>query len=189
MLRAAADRWPAPAAHDPLQPDRRELPVVQQLQVRAGTERDHRVPARRHRLRRRLQMPEEVRDRLLVEAGLVREGRNPHHMPASRDRDGADRAGLERLAGHSRPRRSGCHGTKRFSGLEQPQPRPRFVTSTPAGVDTFIGMRFSSHSGGTDDVWFYDVRADGFTLDDKRNPIETSDLTDVLLRGSGERPS
>jgi type I restriction enzyme M protein len=37
-------------------------------------------------------------------------------------------------------------------------------------------------SGGTDQVWFYDVRADGFSLDDKRNPIEADDLPDVLAR-------
>jgi type I restriction enzyme M protein len=37
-------------------------------------------------------------------------------------------------------------------------------------------------SGGTDDVWFYDVRADGFSLDDKRNPVEADDLPDVLAR-------
>jgi type I restriction enzyme M protein len=39
-------------------------------------------------------------------------------------------------------------------------------------------------------VWFYDVKADGFSLDDKRNPIEADDLPDVLKhwasRGSSE---
>ena len=37
-------------------------------------------------------------------------------------------------------------------------------------------------SGGTDQVWFYDVQADGFSLDDKRNPIADNDLPDVLAR-------
>jgi type I restriction enzyme M protein len=31
-------------------------------------------------------------------------------------------------------------------------------------------------------VWFYDVRADGFSLDDKRTPIEANDLSEVLAR-------
>lgn len=38
--------------------------------------------------------------------------------------------------------------------------------------------------GGTDDVRFYDVRADGFSLDDKRNPVEANDLLDVLTAGT-----
>lgn len=39
-----------------------------------------------------------------------------------------------------------------------------------------------TNSGGTDEVWFYDVQADGFSLDDKRNPVESNDLPDVLSR-------
>lgn len=31
-------------------------------------------------------------------------------------------------------------------------------------------------------MWFYDVQADGFSLDDKRNPTEVNDLPDVLAR-------
>ena len=39
------------------------------------------------------------------------------------------------------------------------------------------------HKGGTtDEVWFYDVRADGFTLDDNRAQIEANDLPDVVER-------
>jgi len=34
----------------------------------------------------------------------------------------------------------------------------------------------------TDTVWFYDVRADGFTLDDNRAQIEADDLPDVVER-------
>ena len=51
-----------------------------------------------------------------------------------------------------------------------------------AGVSTAILFFTKTNSGGTDDVWFYDVRADGFSLDDKRNPVESNDLTDVLTR-------
>lgn len=43
-------------------------------------------------------------------------------------------------------------------------------------------MFTKTDSGGTEDVWFYDVRADGFSLDDKRNPIDDSDLPDVRKR-------
>jgi type I restriction enzyme M protein len=50
------------------------------------------------------------------------------------------------------------------------------------GVSTAILFFQKTSSGGTDDVWFYDVRADGFTLDDKRTPTEANDLPDVLAR-------
>jgi type I restriction enzyme M protein len=50
------------------------------------------------------------------------------------------------------------------------------------GVSTAILFFQKTSSGGTDHVWFYDVRADGFTLDDKRTPTEANDLPDVLAR-------
>nr|WP_232842227.1 class I SAM-dependent DNA methyltransferase [Terrimesophilobacter mesophilus] len=50
------------------------------------------------------------------------------------------------------------------------------------GVSTAILFFTKTSSGGTEDVWFYDVRADGFTLDDKRTPTEANDLPDVLTR-------
>lgn len=50
------------------------------------------------------------------------------------------------------------------------------------GVSTAILLFTKTSSGGTDQVWFYDVRADGMTLDDKRTPIEANDLPDVLAR-------
>ena len=34
-------------------------------------------------------------------------------------------------------------------------------------------------------VWFYDLTADGFTLDDKRTPIEANDVPDVLAKWTG----
>jgi len=51
-----------------------------------------------------------------------------------------------------------------------------------AGVSTAILVFTKTNSGGTDHVWFYDVRADGFSLDDKRNPVEADDLPDVIAR-------
>ncbi|MDH6681025.1 type I restriction enzyme M protein [Rhodococcus sp. LBL1] len=58
-----------------------------------------------------------------------------------------------------------------------------------SGVSTAILFFTKTNSGGTDEVWFYDVRADGFSLDDKRNPIETNDLPDVLTRWAARTTS
>ncbi|TAK69206.1 MAG: SAM-dependent DNA methyltransferase [Actinomycetota bacterium] len=59
---------------------------------------------------------------------------------------------------------------------------PSGVFRPYAGVSTAILFFTKTNSGGTEDVWFYDVRADGFSLDDKRNPIEANDLPNVLAR-------
>jgi type I restriction enzyme M protein len=59
---------------------------------------------------------------------------------------------------------------------------PSGVFRPYAGVSTAILLFTKTDSGGTDNVWFYDVRADGFSLDDKRTPIPANDLPDVLAR-------
>ncbi len=60
---------------------------------------------------------------------------------------------------------------------------PAGVFRPYAGVSTAILLFTKTNSGGTDDVWFYDMQADGFTLDDKRTPQpEKSDLPDILNR-------
>lgn len=59
---------------------------------------------------------------------------------------------------------------------------PSGVFRPYAGVSTAILFFTRTDSGGTDDVWFYDVRADGLSLDDKRAPVEANDLPDVLTR-------
>ncbi len=51
-----------------------------------------------------------------------------------------------------------------------------------AGVSTAILLFTKTNSGGTDHVWFYDVAADGFSLDDKRQPVAANDLPDVAAR-------
>jgi type I restriction enzyme M protein len=52
-----------------------------------------------------------------------------------------------------------------------------------AGVSTAILLFTKTNSGGTDDVWFYDMQADGFSLDDKRTQQpDKSDLADILAR-------
>lgn len=40
-----------------------------------------------------------------------------------------------------------------------------------AGVSTGILLFTKTNSGGTDNVWFYDMQADGWSLDDKRQPL------------------
>ena len=63
---------------------------------------------------------------------------------------------------------------------------PSGVFKPYAGVSTAILLFTKTNSGGTDHVWFYDVTADGFSLDDKRNPVGANDLPDVFSRW-GER--
>lgn len=59
---------------------------------------------------------------------------------------------------------------------------PSGVFRPYSGVSTAILFFTKTNSGGTDHVWFYDVEADGFALDDKRNPVEANNLPDVLAR-------
>jgi type I restriction enzyme M protein len=57
---------------------------------------------------------------------------------------------------------------------------PSGVFKPYAGVSTAI-LLFTK-GGETDQVWFYDVQADGYSLDDKRSPIEQNDLPDVMAQ-------
>ena len=59
---------------------------------------------------------------------------------------------------------------------------PRGVFKPYAGVSTAILIFTKTNSGGTDKVWFYDMKADGFSLDDKRSPIAENDIPDVIKR-------
>ena len=60
---------------------------------------------------------------------------------------------------------------------------PSGVFKPYAGVSTAIMLFTKTNSGGTDAVWFYDMQADGYSLDDKRAPQpEKSDLADILVR-------
>jgi type I restriction enzyme M protein len=60
---------------------------------------------------------------------------------------------------------------------------PSGVFKPYSGVSTAILLFTKTNSGGTDHVWFYDMKADGFSLDDKRTPqADKSDLPDILLR-------
>jgi len=55
---------------------------------------------------------------------------------------------------------------------------PSGVFKPYAGVSTAILIL--TKGGTTDHVWFYDVQADGFSLDDKRTPIKTNDLPSLV---------
>lgn len=59
---------------------------------------------------------------------------------------------------------------------------PSGVFKPYAGVSTAILIFTKTGAGGTDKVWFYDMKADGFSLDDKRNPIEENDIPDIIER-------
>jgi len=65
---------------------------------------------------------------------------------------------------------------------------PSGVFKPYAGVSTAILIFTKTNSGGTDHVWFYDMEADGFSLDDKRDPIEANDIPDVLERWKQRNP-
>lgn len=59
---------------------------------------------------------------------------------------------------------------------------PSGVFKPYAGVSTAILIFTKTGSGGTDKVWFYDMKADGFSLDDKRNPVSENDIPDIIAR-------
>lgn len=64
---------------------------------------------------------------------------------------------------------------------------PSGVFRPYAGVSTAILLFTRTDSGGTDNVWFYDMQADGYSLDDKRIPLdpakhETNNLPEILAR-------
>ena len=59
---------------------------------------------------------------------------------------------------------------------------PSGVFKPYAGVSTGILIFTKTGHGGTDKVWFYDMKADGLSLDDKRNPIAENDIPDIVAR-------
>ncbi len=59
---------------------------------------------------------------------------------------------------------------------------PSGVFKPYAGVSTAILIFTKTNAGGTDKVWFYDMQADGYSLDDKRSPITANDIPDIIAR-------
>ncbi len=64
---------------------------------------------------------------------------------------------------------------------------PSGVFKPYAGVSTAILMFTKTGTGGTDKVWFYGMKADGRSLDDKRNEIKENDIPDILKRWSNRK--
>lgn len=59
---------------------------------------------------------------------------------------------------------------------------PSGVFKPYAGVSTAILIFTKTGHGGTDQVWFYDMKADGYSLDDKRGEVSENDIPDILER-------
>lgn len=59
---------------------------------------------------------------------------------------------------------------------------PSGVFKPYAGVSTAIMIFTKTCTGGTDKVWFYDMKADGYSLDDKRNEVAENDIPDIIER-------
>ena len=59
---------------------------------------------------------------------------------------------------------------------------PGGVFKPYAGVSTAVLIFTKTNSGGTENVWFYDMKADGHSLDDKRTPISDNDIPDIINR-------
>ena len=59
---------------------------------------------------------------------------------------------------------------------------PSGVFKPYAGVSTAVLVFVKTDAGGTENVWFYDMKADGFSLDDKRSEITENDIPDIIRR-------
>src|SRR5699024_6177937 len=59
---------------------------------------------------------------------------------------------------------------------------PSGIFKPYAGVSTGVLIFTKTDAGGTDHVWFYDMKADGLSLDDKRTPVEENDIPDIIDR-------
>ena len=66
--------------------------------------------------------------------------------------------------------------------LEAVVSMPSGVFKPYAGVSTAILIFTKTGHGGTGKVWFYDMKADGFSLDDKRSPLAENDIPDIIER-------
>lgn len=59
---------------------------------------------------------------------------------------------------------------------------PSGVFKPYAGVSTAVIVFTKTGAGGTDEVWFYDMKSDGYSLDDKRTALNNSDIPDIVAR-------
>ena len=61
-------------------------------------------------------------------------------------------------------------------------PTKKGSVSKGTDVKTSFIIFQKTNNGGTDNVWFYDMQNDGYTLDSKRSPIDGSDVPDIINR-------
>lgn len=59
---------------------------------------------------------------------------------------------------------------------------PSGVFQPYSGVSTAILIFTKTGAGGTDKVWFYDMKADGYSLDQKRTEVADNDIPDIIAR-------
>jgi len=59
---------------------------------------------------------------------------------------------------------------------------PSGVFKPYAGVSTAVMVFTKTGTGGTDNVWFYDMQADGYSLDDRRSEVKENDIADIIKR-------
>lgn len=67
-------------------------------------------------------------------------------------------------------------------------PMPSGIFKPYAGVSTAVLIFTKTGVGGSDYIWFYDMQADGFSLDDKRQPVEDNDIPDLLRQWKQRNP-
>ena len=79
---------------------------------------------------------------------------------------------------HKKIRQTLVEGNK----LEAVISMPSGVFKPYAGVSTAVVVFTKTNNGGTDNVWFYDMQADGFSLDDKRSRVTEDDTADIVER-------
>ncbi len=66
--------------------------------------------------------------------------------------------------------------------LEAVVSMPSGVFKPYAGVSTAVLVFTKTNHGGTDNVWFYNMESDGYSLDDKRTEIKENDIPDIIER-------
>ena len=81
---------------------------------------------------------------------------------------------------------SGAHKSIRKELVENQQLQgiismPSGVFKPYSGVSTAILIFTKTNSGGTNKVWFYDMKTDGLSLDDKRNPLVDEDTMELCF--------
>ncbi len=86
------------------------------------------------------------------------------------------------LFGSSKAHRAIREAIVEGNRLEAVISMPSGVFKPYAGVSTAVLIFTKTGHGGTDKVWFYDMKADGFSLDDKRSPVAENDIPDIIAR-------